>query len=258
MSLTDELNKPEYQSGSYADRLALLHSKTAPAVGRIEQGQLKVLEAMIAAGLWRDKMEAMKAQANATLANPDATAAEKQLAGIKLQVVAGFHEAIAESKLANKAPFEAGGHTVNMADPMVQQTFGAAQMAGINLITAAEAAKVMELATYQKPIWLGVTLRDVVAHFEPALVDVGDWVQVDPGDSSKLRLKLAAPTPEPTYIVVQMRENDGEWGEWFHATVHHGIQALRSYTFDIPNNRLPRQIRWRGGVYAISGTVTAV
>ncbi len=258
MSLTDELNKPEYQSGSHAERFALLKSKTTPTVGRIEQGNLKVLEAMIAKGLWRDKMVQLKAEAQATLADPNATAEAVQLANIKIQVVAGFNEAIAKEKLANKAPADDGGHSVNLGDPLVQQTFGAAQMAGINMLTAQEAAKVMELATFQRQLWPEATLRDVVAHFEPTLVDVGDWRELDPAGSTLLRLKLHEKTPEPTYIMVQMREDDGGWGEWFHLTGVHGIQALRSYTFQIPYNRLPRQIRWRGGLYAINGTVTAV
>lgn len=258
MSLTDELSKPEYQSGSYSDRLALLKSKTTPTVGRIEQGNLKVLEAMIAKGLWRDKMVQLKSDAQATLADPNATPEAIQIANIKIQVVAGFNEAIAKEKLANKAPADEGGHSVNLNDALVQQTFGAAQMAGINMLTAQEAAKVMELATYQRQLWPDATLRDVVAHFEPALVDVGEWRELDPAGSTELRLKLHAQTPEPTYIVVQMRENDEGWGDWFHVQAVHGIQALRSYTFPIPYNRLPRQIRWRGGAYAINGTVTAV
>ena len=81
---------------------------------------------------------------------------------------------------------------------------------------------------------------------------------MDPGESRQLRLKLTTATPEPTYIVVQMRENDGDWSDWFHATTLHGIQAVRSYTFAVPHNGLPRQMRWRGGEYRISGIVTAV
>ena len=258
MNLSDELNKPEYQAGTFLEKLALLHSKMQTVVGRIEQGQLKNLEAIIASGLWRDKMDRLKSEAVATLASESAAAQDKQLANIKLQVVAGFHEAIAEAKLANKAPPEQGGHSVNMADPKVLQTFGAAQLPGINLITPAEVSQVMALATYQRQTWPDVRLRDVIAHFNPALVNPGNWNEFNPQDARRLRFKLLSPTPEPTGIVVEMSEDDGEWSEWFHATSLNGIYAIRSYTFDIPHNGLPRKIRWRGTAYAVNGSMTAV
>ena len=253
MSLTDELNKPEYQTGTYSERLALIRSKTVAVVGRIEQGQLKVLEAMIAAGLWRDKMDALKVAANATLSNPDATIVDKQLANIKLQVVAGFHEAISEAKLANKAPFELGGHTVNMADPMVQQTFGAAQLSGVNLITAAEAAKLMELATFQRQLWPSVSLRDVVAHFEPGLIN-GQWHELEETTGKILHLQLNSRPPEVTHIVVQMQDMAGEWE---HATALHGIQSVKPYSAALPYYGVPRKIRWKCE-YALDATVTVV
>lgn len=252
MSLTDELNKPEYQSGSYAERFALLKSKTGAAVGRIEQGNLKTLEAMIASGLWRDKMERIKAEANATLANQDAPAPDKQLATIKLQVVAGFHEAISEAKLANKAPFEAGGHTVNMGDPMVQQTFGAAQMTGIQLITPAEAVQVMALATYQKPLWPSVNLRDVVAHFTPALVSDAWSAPQDIQAYRQIEIRLNADAPEQTYLVFQM-SRDGQ--NWAAAGAVHGLNQAGAYIGSIPPYGGARSIRWRGE-YALDVTVS--
>lgn len=251
MSLTDELNKPEYQSGSNAERFALLKSKTIPTVGRIEQGQLKVLEAMIAKGLWRDKMERVKSEATATLANQEATTTEKQLANIKLQVVAGFHEAISEAKLANKAPFEAGGHTLNMSDPMVQQTFGAAQMAGIQLITSTEAAQVMALATYQKPLWPAVTFRDVVAHFEPTLVSDTWSDPLDIQASPQIEIKLNEDAPEPTYLVFQMSKDGTHWAA---AGAVHGLNKTGVYIGSIPSYGGARLIRWRGE-YALNVSV---
>lgn len=258
MTHTDELNKPEYQTGTFKERLALLHSKTAPVVGRIEQGNLKILEAIIANGLWRDKMIKLKAEGVATLENPESSEQEKQLAGVKLQVVAGFHEAIAEAKLANKAPADLGGHSVNMLDPKVLQVFGAAQLPGVELVTPSEVAQVMALATYQKQVWPHITLRDVIAHFNPAMVDPGVWNEFNPGEARKLRFKLLSQTPEPTHIVVEMRENDGGWSDWFYVHAVHGIETLRNYVFEIPHNGLPRQIRWRGGVYAVSGSMAVV
>ena len=258
MTLTDELSKPEYQTGTFAERLALLRSKTVTSVGRIQTGNLKNLEAIIANGLWRDKMADMREAARVVLANPASTESEKSVAQLRLRVVAGFHEAISEAKIANKADPENGGHSINMDDPTVQLNFAAAQHASVALITPTEATQVMALATYQKPAFPTATLHDVIAHFEPAAVDVGGWVEVDPGASRKLRLRLNAATPEPTSIVVQMRELDHEWSDWFHATAVGGVQAVRGYTFDVPNNGLTRQFRWRGSFYAVNGVVTAV
>ncbi len=256
MSLTDELNKPEYQSGSYAERYALLKSKTVPTLGQLREGNLKHVETMIVDGLWRDKMEAKKKAAYEVINDPQATAQAKELAYLTAKVVAGFHESLAESKLARKEEPPIG-HSINLADPMVYQFFQGAQHPDIALVTPAEVARLLKLATWEKPQYPEATLRDVVAHFEPSLVDLGEWREIDPVGSRRLRLKLNESPPEPTYILVQMREEDGAgWSDWYHATTVHGIQALRPYTFDIPQNGLARQIRWRGGLYAINGDVT--
>ena len=260
MSLTDELNKPEYQTGTYVERLTLLKSKTVPAIGRIEQGQLKVLEAIIAAGLWRDKMERIKAEGNSTIANSGATASEKQLAKIKLQVVAGFHEAISEAKLANKAPADQGGHSVNLSDDAVQMTFTAAQMEGIQLITPAEVAQVMALATYQKQLFPNAILHDVIAHFEPDLVNVGEWIEVGNVASSRIQLRITEPVPEDEAVRIEMAESDDgiDWTEFKRVNHFYGVKGKGFYFANIPNNGLQRKIRVRGERYRITGTVKAV
>jgi hypothetical protein len=253
MSITTELNKPEYQLITNAERLTLLLSKTAPTVGRIEQGQLKVLEAIIAGGLWRDKMDRLKAEGVATLADPDATAEQKQLARIKLQVVAGFHEAISEAKLANKAPAVAGGHSVNMNDPMVQQTFGAAQLPGIELVTSYEVTEVMKLATFERQLFPEATLKDVIAHFDPGMLD-GQWHEIEETNGQFFHLQLNSRPPEMTHIVVQMQDLGGEWE---HATALHGIQSLKPYSTALPYYGVVRKLRWRCD-YLLDATVTVV
>ncbi len=257
MNRTEELNKPEYQTGTYAERWALLKSKTVPTLGQLKTGNLKHLETMIVDGLWRDKVEALKQAAYLVINDPSATEEAKALALKKAQVAAGFHEALSEAKLARKEEPPAG-HSINFADEKIQEFFQAAQHPAIALITPAEVKRLKELATWDKPLDPDVTLRDVVAHFQPDLVDVGDWRELDPADSRTLRLKLTAATPGLTYIVVQMQENDGVWSDWYHATALHGIQQQRSYTFEVPYNGLPRRMRWRGGEYRIYGNVTAV
>lgn len=215
----------------YQTILSALRLQTEPAIGKIQGSQLKLLQSFIGGTGLRNRL------ANAT---PEQSAA-----------AAAVTEAIQPAYLARE-----DSYSINLADPQVAQLLTDAVSAGV--LASAEKAYLVQLATYQKPLWPNVTLHDVVAYFEPELVDVGDWVEVEPGESRQLRLKLTTATPEPTYIVVQMQENDGEWSEWFHATAHHGIQQLRSYTFAVPHNGLPRRMRWRGGEYRIDGIVTAV
>lgn len=215
----------------YNQILTALRQQTEPAIGKIQGSQLKLLQSFIGKTGLRNRL------VNAT---PEQAAA-----------AASVTEAIQPAYLARE-----DSYSINLADPQVAQLLTDAVTAGV--LTAGEKAYLVQLATYQKPLWPNATLRDVVGHFEPSLIDVGDWGEVDPGESRQLRLKLTTATPEPTYLVVQMRENDGDWSDWFHATALHGIQAVRSYTFAVPHNGLPRQMRWRGGEYRITGIVTAV
>lgn len=260
MSLSAELSKPEYQTGTYAERLALLRSKVTPTIGRIQTGNLKNLEAIIASGLWRDKMADMRDAARAVLADAASTQAQKDVAQMRLKVVAGFHEAISEAKIANKADPEIGGHSINMDDPTVQLNFAAAQHPAVALITPAEAAQVMALATYQKPTWPDAKLRDVVAHFEPELTDVGEWVEVEGLTTNRLRLHTTEAMPEPTLVCVEMSESeDGvTWTKFKRVNHFYGVHQPDFYFANIPNNGLQRRVRVRGEHYRLTGTVKAV
>lgn len=229
MSLSEALEAMRGQP--YNQILTALRQQTEPAIGKIQGGQLKLLQSFIGATGLRNRL---------------AIATSEQAAA-----AASVTEAIQPAYLAME-----DSYSINLADPQVAQLLTDAVNAGV--LTAGEKAYLVQLATYQKPLWPQVTLRDVVGYFEPSLVDAGDWTELDPGQSRQLRLKLTEATPEPTYIVVQMQENDGEWSEWYHATAMHGIHLLRPYTFAVPNNGLPRRMRWRGGEYRINGIVTAV
>lgn len=241
---TTELSKPEYQGLSNQERLDLVKSKTEEAVGRIEEGKLKLLESYIADGLWRDKMEDMKAAAKAVLADTNSTAEQKALAQTKMKIVAGFHEAISEAKLANKAPFSVGGHTINMNDPTVQLTFNAAVSVG--LISAAEATKVMSLAKYNKVMFPEVAMKDIVAHFNPELIAPADTWQPLATSSGFVNIWLKTKAPESTYIVIQHQDllPDDSLSDWRHSTAVHGIELVGEYQAAIPT-KAGRQYRWR-------------
>lgn len=241
---TTELNKPEYQSLSNKERLELIKSKTEEAVGRIEEGKLKLLESYIADGLWRDKMEDMKAAAKVVLADTNSTAEQKALAQTKMKIVAGFHEAISEAKLANKAPYSAGGHTINMNDPTVQLTFNAAVSVG--LISATEAAKVLNLAKYSKVVFPDVTMKDIVTHFNPELIAPIDTWQPLTTSNSVVNIWLKTKAPESTHIVIQHQDAlpDGSLSDWRHSTAVHGVELVGEYQAAIPT-KAGRSYRWR-------------
>lgn len=237
-----ELAKEEYVGLTNVERLALLKSKTETKLGWIQEGALKSLESIIAKGLWRDKMEDMKKSAKDTLSNPLSTPQDINIAKAKLVVVAGFHEAISEAKLANKAPRIQGGHSINLNDPEVYSTFLYAQNLG--LITSEEVTQVENLAKYERPLFQDVLLKDVIGHFNPELLD-GAWHELGESNTRQLTFKLNTATPEQTYIKIESRDIDGDWrGEWTHNTAHHGVQAARIYKVAVRNEGR-QELRWR-------------
>ncbi|MEW6499411.1 MAG: hypothetical protein AB1589_44125, partial [Cyanobacteriota bacterium] len=154
-------------------------------------------------------------------------------------------------KLANKAPRDAGGHSINMNDPEVYATFMYAKNLG--LITQAEVDQVMLLAQYNKPLFPDVTLFDVISHFDPQLID-GAWHEIAPTDGRVFTLNLNARTQEVTHVVVQMQDLSGEWE---HATALHGIQSAKPYRCELPYYGQARAIRW-SCAYALNGAVAVV
>lgn len=241
-ALTTELAKDEYSGLSIKEKHSLLLTKTETKLGWIQEGALKSLESIIAKGLWRDKMEDMKKAAKDTLSNPLSTPQEIAIANAKLVVVAGFHEAISEAKLANKAPRIQGGHSINLNDAEVYSTFLYAQSLG--LITSDEVTQVENLAKYEKPLFQDVLVKDVVSVVNPELLD-GEWHELGESAAHWLTFKLKTATPEQTYIKIESRDIDGDWrGEWTHNTAHHGVELPRIYRFQI-RNQGRQELRWR-------------
>lgn len=259
MSLQIELAKPEYQVGTYAERYALLMSKTEQVYGRIQQDNLKVVEAMIVKGMWRSRMETLKNSAESVIANVTSTEVEKSQAKIVLQVVAGFHESISEAKMANKADPALGGHSINLGDALVMQTFQAASLPFVQMLTPEETVELLQLATYIRQIWKGTALKDVVAFFEPALTDLGDWSELN-YIGGKLSLNLLQSTPELTMIRIEVSESiDGQtWTEWRRVAHFYNVHQAGLYLIEIPYTQFQRKIRWRGEDYKIIGSMAGV
>lgn len=231
MNLTDAIEALRGQS--YNQILAILRQQTVPALGKIQGSQLKLLQSFIGATGLRNRL------ANAT---PEQAAAAAAVA-----------EAIQPAYLARE-----DSYSINLADPQVAQLLTDAVSAGV--LTASERAYLVQLATYQKTLWPQVTMRDVVSHFDPLVVDVGDWSELVPNESRRLMLQTTAQTPEPTVVRLEMCEShDGQhWTGWQRITPIVGVFDAGVYYQPIPHNGLQRKIRWRGEEYRISGTIGAV
>lgn len=217
----------------YNQILTALLQQTEPAIGKIQGSQLKLLQSFIGGTGLRNRLAS---------ATPEQAAA-----------AAAVTEAIQPAYLARE-----DSYSINLADPQVAQLLTDAVSAGI--LTAPERAYLVQLATYQKPLWPQVTLRDVVAHFEPGLIDVGEWSELTPNDSRRLMLQTTAPAPESTVVRLEMCEShDGlHWTAWQRITPIVGVFEAGVYYQSIPFNGLQRKIRWRGEEYRITGTIEAV
>lgn len=204
----------------YNQILTALLQQTEPAIGKIQGSQLKLLQSFIGGTGLRNRLAS---------ATPEQAAA-----------AAAVTEAIQPAYLARE-----DSYSINLADPEVAQLLTDAVSAGI--LTASERAYLVQLATYQKPLWPQVTLRDVVGHFEPSLVNFGDWTELEETNGRSFTLRLISAAPEQTHIVIQMQDlyGEGEVSDWYHATALHGIECAREYRAPLPHNGYPRKLRWK-------------
>jgi hypothetical protein len=229
MSLFDELSKPEYQSGTYVDRLATLHSKSDNVVGKIAYGNTLHLVSMLARGL-RRRIESCQAE----------------------QLRDAWSEALNPAYLGSPA------YSINVALPEIRAMLDAGVAAGVCLPDEHEF--IIQLATHQRQLWPDVTLRDVVAHFEPDVVNVGDWSVVSQLSTNRLMLRTTNTLPESDQVRVEMREshNGQDWSPWRRVIGFSGVQEPGVYYQDIAFNGRQREIRWRGERYRVIGTVEAI
>jgi hypothetical protein len=146
---------------------------------------------------------------------------------------------------------------VNFTVPAVLDAFN--MVVSLGVIPQDKAQQLLDLAKYQKPEF-DLTMRDVVAYFEPALLDVGEWLLTGVVNSNRLQLHTTAATPEPTMVLIQMSESeDGvNWTEYKRVNHFNNVHQPDFYFRDIPNNGLQRRLRVRGETYRLTGTVKAV
>lgn len=222
MTLSEELSKPEYTGLTNAERLELVKSKSVATVGKIAYGNTLHLVSMLARGM-RAKIDACQFP----------------------ELKNAWAEALNPAYLASPA------YSINVALPEIRGMLDQGAAAGI--CSTAERDFIVQLATYPKVLFPDVTLRDVVAHFNPELID-GEWHELPETDGRTLTLQLNTRTPEVTHILVQMQDLSGEWE---HATALHGIQSCKPYRAELPYHGQPRLIRWRCE-YALNGSVAVL
>jgi hypothetical protein len=210
VNLSAELSKQEYQTLSNAERLTLLLSKTERVVGKIAYGNTLHLVSMLARGL-RARIESCQVPA----------------------LKAAWSEALQPAYLASPA------YSINVALPEIRAMLTAGLQAGV--CTQAEHDFIIELASYDKQLFAEATLKDVVNHFNPGLID-GAWHELPANDSRYLSFKSSIKPPEQTYIVIQWQDSVGDW---YHATALHGVEAVKKYVAALPYDGEPRALRWR-------------
>ncbi len=221
------------RGNTYQEILGTLRAQTEPAIGKIQGANLKLLQSFIGATGLRNRL---------------ADAASLQPAA-----VAAIAEAIQPAYLAMQ-----DSYSINLADPQVAALLAGAVTAGI--LTSAESEYLQSLATYDRPLWPDVTMRDVVQHFEPELLDVGDWTVLDNVSKNRLMLRLTDDLPEPAAVRIEMQEShDGQqWTAWRRVAHFMQVDTAGIYYQQIPNNGIMRRVRVRGEQYKVTGTVEAV
>lgn len=212
MTLHQELAKPEYQALSNAERLALLKSKSERVVGKIAYGNTLHLVSMLARGL-RQRIDSC------------------QVAELKN----AWSEALQPAYLASPA------YSINVALPEIRTMLDSGKAEGV--CTQAEYDFIIELASYDKPLFPDVTLHDVIAICNPEQLD-GTWHDLGEVSADRLTIKLKSKAPEQTHILVQSRDvfADGVYGDWRHNTACY-IESSGVYICKI-RSESRQEVRW--------------
>lgn len=227
MSLKDELDKYEYRFGTYAQRLALLKSKTTDVIGAIRGDNLRDVVVILAAGLQHRLDNAEPSPLRTAL-----------LTGFKYMTLPDY--------------------SFNLGVPAVADMLEQAVVAG--LVTKDERDKFFALATYKSPLFPDATIKDIVAKFEPHKIKLDDWATIEQVPTHRLMLTLNSDMPEPSTVLIEMREshNGIDWTNWRNVPSFSNVERAGAYYQTAPFSGLQRQLRWRGASYAIDGTVAVV
>lgn len=128
----------------------------------------------------------------------------------------------------------------------------------VGLVTQGESDKFFSLATYQKPKYAGLTLKEIIAIAEPELLNVGEWQELIVTNQRRLVVNSQPHVVEHPTMQVQVSEshNGTDWTEWRNA-MSFGVPTGVSF-HPIVQSDLQRRFRWRGVYYKLNLTVEAV
>lgn len=229
MTLIDEVSKPEYAGKTHQEVFDALKSKTESVVGKIAYGNTLHLVSMLARGL--------RARINAC-----------QIPALKM----AWDEALQPAYLASPA------YSINVALPEIRAMLDNGVAAG--LCTQQEHDFIIQLATYQKPVFPDVILKDIIAIKAPELLSDGSYVDVV-GVGGTILLNLSTTFPEPTNIRVEVREShDGiNFTHWRRVTHFYNVKDAGTYFTEWSGSRMRHvQLRLISEVYNMSATAQAV
>lgn len=217
VELQTELDTGDYNGYTYQEILELIKSKSVPTIGSIRGADLRDVVSILASGLQHRLNTATIPEE----AEPLRTAL---LTGFKFMTIPDY--------------------AFNLASPEVS---GMLQMAtAVGLVTNDEYNKFVNLATYQKPAFPDVTLRDIIEYKEPALIS-DKWIEIPETDHRRFYIRLRQALPETINVVIQARDqyHDGFESEWYHCTTLRDIYLPREYVAELGYNGYARKLRWK-------------
>lgn len=229
MTLTDEVSKPEYVGKTHQEVFDIVKNKTESVIGKIAYGNTLHLVSMLARGL--------RARINAC-----------QIPALKM----AWDEALQPAYLASPA------YSINVALPEIRAMLDNGVVAG--LCTQQEHDFIVQLATYQKPAFPDVILKDIIAIKAPELLSDGSYVDVA-GVGGTILLNLSTTFPEPTNIRVEVREShDGiNFTHWRRVTHFYNVKDAGTYFTEWSGSRMRHvELRLISEVYNMSATAQAV
>ena len=221
-----ELDRPEYDNMGFSDIFQSLKSQTVPVIGSIRGADLRNVVAILAGGL-QYRLDN----------SPESPIRTALLTGFKNMTIPDY--------------------AFNLADPQVAYMLDIATQLG--LVTPDERLQFYTLATFMKPVWPDVTIKDIVQHKQPSLIDLNDWSgEIDVGASRTGILSVLGNLPEPVSVVVEIKlSRDGiTYGPWMPCTIVPGVSIPTDHVFQIPTySGMSRKIRWKGNMYLVPGVV---
>lgn len=215
--LKTELEEGDYNGYSNQEIFNIIKSKTVPAVGSIRGADLRNVVSILAAGLQHRLDNASESKTRTSL-----------LTGFKYMTIPDY--------------------AFNLSSPVVDSLIKDAVTEG--LVTQDEYDMFIMLATYQKPVFPEVTLRDIIEYKNPELISDA-WEEIPPTDHRNFYIRIRQELPEAVNIVIEASDlySDRTESAWYHCTTIRDVFLPREYVVPLSYNGYARKIRWKSVYY---------